>query len=79
MGVRAFSACLSLIGVVAQRLVRQLCPECPQAGGARSRKLRVVDTDVVPEGGTIYTRWVARPATNPVTADAPAFTNADGR
>lgn len=36
MGVEAFLLSSSLVGIVAQRLVRLLCPECKQAGPATS-------------------------------------------
>jgi general secretion pathway protein E len=55
MGVEPFLLASSLIGVVAQRLVRRLCQDCRAAVVRDPRKLKVVGTDVVPEGGTIYT------------------------
>ncbi len=55
MGVEPFLLASSLIGVVAQRLVRRLCRKCRKAVVRDPRQLHVVDTGVVPEGGTIYT------------------------
>ena len=55
MGVEPFLLASSLIGVVAQRLVRQLCQECRKAVVRDPQQLEVVDTGVVPAGGTIYT------------------------
>ncbi len=57
MGVEPFLLASSLIGVVAQRLVRRLCPTCRRAVVRDPRQLHIVntDTDVVPASGTIYT------------------------
>jgi general secretion pathway protein E len=55
MGVEPFLLASSLIGVAAQRLVRQLCPECRKAVVRDPRRLKVVEPGLVPEGGTIYT------------------------
>jgi general secretion pathway protein E len=55
MGVEPFLLASSLIGVVAQRLVRRLCPECRKAVELDPRELDVADTGAVPAGGTIYT------------------------
>jgi general secretion pathway protein E len=55
MGVEPFLLASSLIGVVAQRLVRRLCPECRKAVVRDPRALKVVDTGIVPAGGTLYT------------------------
>jgi len=55
MGVEPFLLASSLIGVVAQRLVRRLCQECRKAGVPDPQALEVVDTGVVPAGGTVYT------------------------
>ena len=53
MGVEPFLLASSLIGVVAQRLVRRLCPECRKAAALDSRQLGVMG--VAPTGGTLYT------------------------
>jgi general secretion pathway protein E len=55
MGVEPFLLASSLIGVIAQRLVRRLCPECRKAVVRDPRELKVVDSGVVPAGGTLYT------------------------
>jgi general secretion pathway protein E len=55
MGVEPFLLASSLIGVVAQRLVRRLCPECRKAVVRDPREHKVVDAGVVPAGGTLYT------------------------
>ena len=55
MGVEPFLLASSLIGVVAQRLVRRLCPECRKAVVRDPRTLKVVDSGIVPAGGTLYT------------------------
>ena len=39
MGVEPFLLSSSLLGVVAQRLVRKLCPQCREPGSASSRRL----------------------------------------
>lgn len=55
MGVEPFLLASSLIGVVAQRLVRKLCPECRKPVVRDPRQLKLVDSEIVPAGGTIYT------------------------
>lgn len=55
MGVEPFLLASSLIGVVAQRLVRRLCRECRKAVVRDAQELRVVDIGEVPSGATIYT------------------------
>jgi len=54
MGVEPFLLASSLIGVIAQRLVRRLCQKCRQAVVRDPRQLPVVDTGIVPAGGTIH-------------------------
>ena len=53
MGVEPFLLASSLIGVVAQRLVRKLCPDCRKAVALNPRQLGVMG--VAPAGGTLYT------------------------
>lgn len=51
MGIEPFLLASSLIGVVAQRLVRQLCPQCRQAVSASLTDQTLLD---IPEGATLY-------------------------
>jgi len=51
MGIEPFLLASSLIGVVAQRLVRQLCPQCRQAVSASLTDQTLLD---IPEDTTLY-------------------------
>lgn len=55
MGVEPFLLASSLIGVVAQRLIRQLCPECKQEVVRDPRQFNVLDSDIAPGAGITYT------------------------
>ena len=52
MGVEPFLLASSLIGVVAQRLVRRLCLECRKPYAADAAQLRALG--LAPSGGTLY-------------------------
>lgn len=52
MGVEPFLLASSLIGVVAQRLVRRLCLECRKPFAADAAQLRALG--LTPTGGTLY-------------------------
>ena len=81
MGVEPFLVASSLVGVLAQRLVRMLCPDCkeayePSPGGAASRPAS--PRPCWPGPGTPATstaRWAARSASAPATGAAPASTS----
>ena len=61
MGVEPFLLASSLLGVLAQRLVRQLCPACKQPAELEGRRVTI--------------RSAAPPATTPATAAARASTS----
>jgi len=46
MGVEPFLLSSSLLGVVAQRLVRKICPECGQSCQAEERDKRILGCDL---------------------------------
>ena len=74
MGVEPFLLSSSLIGVLAQRLVRVLCDNCKEpytAGPADCMRL-VCGADNPP---TLYRRGVVRNAISSVIEDVPVFTN----
>ena len=53
MGIESYLIADSVIGVIAQRLVRRLCPECKKAKLANEEELRMMD--LIPESEvTIY-------------------------
>ncbi|MCQ2494252.1 MAG: Flp pilus assembly complex ATPase component TadA [Lachnospiraceae bacterium] len=53
MGIESYLIADSVIGVIAQRLVRRLCPECKQAKLANEEELRMMD--LIPDSEvTIY-------------------------
>jgi general secretion pathway protein E len=54
MGVEPFLLASSLIGVVAQRLVRRLCPKCRKAVALDPRQFNAADAAVLPADGSIY-------------------------
>ncbi|GMR19981.1 MAG: type II secretion system ATPase GspE [Gammaproteobacteria bacterium] len=51
MGIEPFLAASSLLGVLAQRLVRRLCPECKQAYKPSATEKHILDSD---KGLTLY-------------------------
>ena len=74
MGVEPFLLASSLIGVLGQRLVRRLCPECRQPHAASDKELAALG--LPPAGRAVVSaRWAARAATTPAIAAAPASTN----
>ena len=71
MGVEPYLLASSMLGIVAQRLVRRLCPECrkpypPSAGELEKLKLRRAALRYP----VLCVRKAARPATTPATRDA---------
>jgi general secretion pathway protein E len=54
MGVQPFLISSSLVGVLAQRLVRTLCSACKQRTPLSDFEKVVLDIDEVPEGATIF-------------------------
>ena len=73
MGVEPFLLASSLIGVVAQRLVRRLCLECRKPALPCDERAALGFSRV--QGPPFLPRKAAPPATAPVTAAAPASTN----
>lgn len=55
MGVEPFLVSTSLIGIVAQRLVRRVCPACRQPHQATQEQLARLGIDKIPERATVYT------------------------
>jgi len=53
MGVQPFLISSSLVGVLAQRLVRKLCNECKEETTLLEGELQLLDIDKVPENATI--------------------------
>ncbi len=54
MGVQPFLISSSLVGVLAQRLVRTLCNNCKQLTELSDFEKVILDVDTVPEASTIY-------------------------
>ena len=54
MGVQPFLISSSLVGVLAQRLVRTLCPHCKQTATLSDFEKVVLDLDDIPEDATIF-------------------------
>ncbi len=54
MGVQPFLISSSLVGVLAQRLVRTLCNACKQSTSLSDFEKVMLDVDEIPEGGTIF-------------------------
>ena len=54
MGVQPFLISSSLVGVLAQRLVRTLCDNCKVATKLSSYEMKMLDIDKVPAGSTIF-------------------------
>lgn len=54
MGVEPFLVSSSLLGVVAQRLIRKLCMKCREAHTPSDFELHEIGLQAVPEGATIF-------------------------
>jgi general secretion pathway protein E len=54
MGVQPFLISSSLVGVLAQRLVRTLCDNCKVVTELSSYEMKMLDIDKVPTGSTIF-------------------------
>lgn len=54
MGIPAYLIYASLIGVIAQRLLRKLCPKCKEAFELSPEELSALDLSEVPSGATVY-------------------------
>ncbi len=54
MGVEPFLVATSLIGIVAQRLVRRVCPTCRQPHQATKEELSRLGIESIPSTATIY-------------------------
>lgn len=54
MGVQPFLISSSLVGVLAQRLVRKLCKECKEPAELSEYELQLLDIKSVPEDATIF-------------------------
>ncbi len=68
MGIEPFNVSASLIGVLAQRLVRRVCKDCKVESTPDAdvlRRLGIPDADV--QGKTLYRGWAARSAAAAVT------------
>ena len=74
MGVEPFLLASSLLGVLAQRLVRKLCPECRKPG-ALSAAERERGAGAVCAAGRCTPPRAARSASAPATAAAPGSTS----
>ena len=81
MGVQPFLVASSLVGVLAQRLVRVLCPECKKPYvPTREEREQAGLTDADPgagrePGAPSTRRRAAPPASTPATRAAPASTS----
>jgi len=69
MGVQPFLISSSLVGVLAQRLVRTLCHNCREKTELTEFQMQMLDIDSVPEMATIY---------NPIGCDKCNMTGYDG-
>lgn len=54
MGLQPFLVLSSLIGVLAQRLIRRLCGACKTLVGIDSHQLKVLNITAIPDQATIY-------------------------
>lgn len=54
MGVQPFLISSSLVGVLAQRLVRTLCNACKQSTALSDFEKVMLDVDEIPDGGTVF-------------------------
>jgi general secretion pathway protein E len=54
MGIEPFLIASSLVGILAQRLIQVLCPDCKEAYEPEEYELKIMGIQSVPEGTTIY-------------------------
>lgn len=54
MGIEPFLVASSLIGILAQRLVRKLCMECREPHSPTAEELRRLGLESLPAGSTVY-------------------------
>ena len=54
MGIQPFLISSSLVGVLAQRLVRTLCENCKAPTELSEYEMQMLDIDVVPENATVF-------------------------
>jgi len=55
MGIEPFLAASSIVGILAQRLVRKICPDCRQSYQPSTEVIREMGlADTVPDGATFY-------------------------
>ncbi len=54
MGVQPFLISSSLVGVLAQRLVRTLCPNCKVATQLSEYEMQMLDIEALPPGGKVF-------------------------
>lgn len=54
MGVQPFLISSSLVGVLAQRLVQTLCPDCKRPHVVTEADLKIMSLDKLPEGSTLF-------------------------
>lgn len=54
MGVEPFLVATSLVGIIAQRLVRRLCPHCRQPHQATADELARLGLEKIPSQATVY-------------------------
>jgi type II secretory ATPase GspE/PulE/Tfp pilus assembly ATPase PilB-like protein len=54
MGIEPFLVATSLVGVIAQRLVRRLCHECKEPYAPSAKELRQIGIDVLDFSGVLY-------------------------
>ena len=72
MGVEPFLVASSLVAVLAQRLVRALCPDCREPYTPRAEELAEIGVRADGAGARSTRRSAAPPATTPATAAASA-------
>jgi general secretion pathway protein E len=76
MGVERYLITSTVNGVLAQRLVRRLCPHCKAPGAAGARAAAKLRPGALSGAGQpIYRLWAASTAAAPATRAAPASTN----
>jgi len=54
MGVAGYLVMTSLLGVLAQRLIRRLCPRCRQPMAVEPGQLRSLGLETLPPGATVH-------------------------
>ncbi len=54
MGIEPFLVASSLIGILAQRLVRKICQECREPHAPTAEELRRLGLESLPQGATVY-------------------------